>query len=89
VPPLPQPGSKTPKAPTPRFVHENSRAPEGLARFKVRALNYGAQETRYVLAADEQAARTCYIEGTGLDKVQEVLGAGAPDVLLSVKRLPD
>lgn len=75
--------------PAPRTVHENERAPAGLARFRVRCENYGQQEARYVLAASEREARDHYLRSLKIDRLAEALGDGAPDPMLSVVRLPD
>ena len=88
----PQPPTADAGGPVPRVIHENERAPKGLKRFKIRAVNFGQQPTRYVLAADEEGARACYTRGTGLDAVVRMMRAEDPQAegpMLYVKELPD
>lgn len=77
----------------PRLLHENERAPTGLKRFKIRAVNYGAdQPTRYVLARNEEEAREFYIKSSGIAAVVESMEKdGVPEVKprLSVRAQPD
>jgi hypothetical protein len=63
----------------PRVIGERERAPAGLARFKIRCVSRDDQPYLYVLAADEGAARDCYLTSQKLGKGER----------LSVKRLPD
>lgn len=76
-------------SPVPRLIHQNERAPSGLRRYKIRALDMGDQPTRYVLAADEASARDHYLKTTGLKAVLAALGDDAPKVRLNVRPQPD
>lgn len=79
--------------PAPRIVHQNERAPHGMHRYKIRCLNYGAdQPTRYVLAASEDEARRHYLESAGIVAVAEAIeadGERPPTPRLIVTKLAD
>ncbi len=89
-PPVPPVASPTP---APRFIHQNHRAPAGMARVKVRAVNYGEQPMRYVLVPAGpqavEAAKAHYMRATGLDAVVEAQQGEGPKVRLAAKPLPD
>lgn len=85
-PPRPQ---KAADAPTPRFVHQNERAPKGLKRFKMRCTNMGSQPMRYVLARDEQAAKEYYVEATGLGGVLDAMNTSHGVAKFMLRELPD
>lgn len=71
------------KGPLPRLVSQLARAPEGLTRYKIRAANYGDQPVEYVLARDEESARECYLEATGLSGlVARLRKAAGPDLVV-------
>lgn len=75
--------------PAPRFCHENERSPQGLVRFKIRVTNFGSQDTRYVLAHDEAAAKAYYLKGMAIDRIVETMGEEAPKPMFSCVRLVD
>lgn len=85
-PPTPPVAAATP---APRVVHQNFRAPPGLARWKIRCVNYPDQVGRYLLARTEEQARAEYVRATGLHAVLAAIGEGAPEPRLMVKKLPD
>lgn len=70
-----------PSGPVPRVIDPLERAPKksGLSRFKIRCNNYHPQKTRYILAADAESAKACYLKANGLDKaVEKLKKAGGP-----------
>src|SRR5262245_55091350 len=89
----PEPPTADPE-PVPRAVHQNFRAPPGMGlfRFKVAARPYHPCPTLYVLARDDQEARSCYLDHTKLaEAVADLRAAGMtvePPALVC-KRLPD
>lgn len=60
--------------PFPRVCHQLERAAgSGMKRFKLRCDNYTGQALRYVLAADEESAKACYLKVQALDKLLDRL----------------
>ncbi len=76
----------------PRVIHELERAPHGLKRFKIRCENYGSQMNRYVLAADETGAVSCFREYEKIDAELarlKKIGGQVDEPALVVRELPD
>ncbi len=83
----------TPPSPVPRVLTGSALAREGLRRYRIHADQVGADvSARYVLAADEEIARACYLDMSGtrqmLEGVAVAKGEALRPIALTVVELP-